>query len=254
MSLLQSQQAAIKDAKCGISTSYHPYDLTTGAARQTEQVQQELLQHFDVIEKQATAAQLRQTALDKIKKAKRVCAGLVATLSFFWAMIDQLLESLSISHDVEIMMRNTLIPAHYLMMASKKAKTAECRKPIAQLAEQLLSELNSNDAWKNIEQSEQNRLNKAAIECAQLFQRSSSCLEGRNGYLSLRHHGLHHLSTRKLGALTVIHNYFTKRQDHTTAAERFFGKKPRDLFEYLMNTLPSVSRPALQAVTLRRAP
>lgn len=253
LALLQSQQAAIKDAKCGIAGSYHPYDLTSGVARQAEQLQQELLQHFNIIEKHATAAQLRQTALDKIKKAKRVCAGLVATLSFFWLMIDQLLESLSISHDVELIMRNTLIPAHYLMMASKKAKTAERRQPINQLAEQLLLELNGNDAWKNIDQSEQNRLTKAAVECAQFFQRSSSCLEGRNGYLSLRHHGLHHLSTRKLGALTVIHNYFTKRQDQTTAAERFFGKKPRDLFEHLMSTLPSVARPALQAVTLRRA-
>ena len=150
-------------------------------------------------------------------------------------------------------MRHTLIPAHYLTIAGKKAKTAERRQSIAQIAEQLLSELNSDDAWKNIEQSEQNRLTKAAVECAQLFQRSSSCLEGRNGYLSLRHHGLHHLSTRKLGALTVIHNYFTKRQDQTTAAERFFGKKPRDLFEYLIKTLPSVPRPALKAVTFRRA-
>lgn len=253
LALLQSQQTAIKDAKCAIAASYHPYDLTTGAARQTEQVQQELLEHFDTIEKQATAAQLRQTALDKIKKAKRVCTGLIATLSFFWAMLGQFLESLSISHDVELMMRNTLIPAYYLMMASKKAKTAERRKSIAQLAAQLLSELNNNDKWKNIEQSEQNRLTKVAAECAQLFQRSSSCLEGRNGYLSLRHHGLHHLNPRKLGALTVIHNYFTKQPNHTTAAERFFGKKPRDLFEHLMNILPSVPRPALQAVTLRRA-
>ena len=125
-------------------------------------------------------------------------------------MIDQLLESLSISHDVELIMRNKLIPEHYLMIASKKAKTSELREPIDQLAERLLLELNDNDTWKNIEQSEQNRLMEAAVECAQFFQRSSSCLGGHNGYLSLRHHGLHHLSTRKLGALTVIHNYFTK--------------------------------------------
>ena len=97
------------------------------------------------------------------------------------------------------------------------------------------------------------QLMNTAKECAQLFQRSSSCLEGRNGYLSLRHHGLHHLSDRKLGALTVIHNYFTTRPDHTTAAERLFSKKPRNLFEHLTEKLPSVSRPALQAVAIRRA-
>ena len=199
------------------------------------------------------AANLRETALDKIKKEKRVCTGLVATMAFYWMMLSQLIESLSLSSQHEQLLRETLIPAHYLMIASKKAKTADLRYQIKQQAEQLLSELKNNEIWVNTEQIDQSLLMSAAKECAQLFQRSSSCLEGRNGYLSLRHHGLHHLSERKLGTLTVIHNYFTTRSDHSTAAERLFGKKPRDLFEHLMKTLPSVPRPALQAVALRRA-
>lgn len=250
---LQSQQLAIKDAKKGIGAVYHPYDLSTGAARSAEQVQQDLSQHFDTIEQNASAANLRESALDKIKKAKRVCSGLVATIAFYWMMINQLIESLSLSCKHEQILRNTLIPAHYLMFASKKAKTAERRHQIKQQAERLFSSLENNEDWSNTEQIDQGMLMNAAKECAQLFQRSSSCLEGRNGYLSLRHHGLHHLSDRKLGALTVIHNYFTSRPDHTTAAERLFNKKPRDLFEHLTKTLPSVQRPALQAVATRRA-
>lgn len=139
------------------------------------------------------------------------------------------------------------------MMASKKANTAELRHQIQRKADQLLIGLESNALWMTIAQTEQHLLKNVAKECGQLFQRSSSCLEGRNGYLSLRHHELHHLSERKLGALTVIHNYFTKRPDHTTAAERFFGKKPRDLFQHITETLTSVSRPALEIVAMRRA-
>lgn len=48
-------------------------------------------------------------------------------------------------------------------------------------------------------------------------------MEGRNGQLSLHHHGKHHLSERKLSALTAMHNYFIRRPDGTTAAERFFA-------------------------------
>ena len=253
LTTLQSQQVAIQDAKKGIGAVYHPYDLSTGSARSTEQIQQDLLQHFDTIEKNATAANLRETALDKIKKAKRVCSGLVATMVFYWMMVSQLIDSLSLSCKHEQLLRDTLIPAHYLMIASKKAKTAELRHQIKQQAEQLFSGLETNDIWVNTVKIDQNLLMNTAKECAQLFQRSSSCLEGRNGYLSLRHHGLHHLSDRKLGALTVIHNYFTTRPDHTTAAERLFSKKPRNLFEHLTEKLPSVSRPALQAVAIRRA-
>jgi hypothetical protein len=116
----------------------------------------------------------------------------------------------------------------------------------------LLAPLKNNAIWKDIDTIEQNRLSSVAKKCAQLFQRSSSCLEGRNGYLSLRHHGLHHLSNRKLGALTVIHNYFIKQPNKTTAAERFFEKKPRNLFDYLMKNMPPLPRPVLQKALLRR--
>lgn len=44
-------------------------------------------------------------------------------------------------------------------------------------------------------------LEKVAWECAQLFQRSSSCVEGGNGQLALHHHQLHRISSRKLNAL-----------------------------------------------------
>ncbi|MFH1153688.1 MAG: DUF6399 domain-containing protein [Pseudomonadota bacterium] len=81
-------------------------------------------------------------------------------------------------------------------------------------------------------------------ECADLFQRSSSCVEGRNGQLSLRHHGLHRLSNRKLAALTAVHNYFIKRRDGTTPAERFFGTKPGDMFEFLLGSIDLPGRPA----------
>jgi PAS domain-containing protein len=253
LSILQSQQSAIKESKKGIAESYHPYDLNNGSERSARQVQDELLQHFNVIEENAKAAQLNQSAIDKIKKAKRVCSGLVNTISFFWMLVYQLIDSLFLSKEMEQLMRNILIPAHYLMIASKKYKKAEERKRIYQQAMQLLISLEDNPTWKHLNKIEQGRLTDAARNCAQLFQRSSSCLEGRNGYLSLRHHGLHHLSTRKLGALTVIHNYFITRSDNTTAAERFFGKKHKNLFEYVIEKMPSLSRPSIQKAILRRA-
>ena len=144
LSNFQLKQSAIKDAKKGIGLSYHPYDLHSGTKHSAEQVKEELIQHFDVIEKNALAAQLRQSATDKIKKARRVCTKLVATISFFWTMIHQFLESLSLSQEIEKLMHDTLIPAHYLMIAGKKSKTAEQRHAIYQKAEELLSSLKNN--------------------------------------------------------------------------------------------------------------
>lgn len=62
--------------------------------------------------------------------------------------------------------------------------------------------------------------------------------------LSLLHHSLHKLSQRKLNTLTVVHNFFIRRPDSTTAAERFFGQGHEDLFEYVLTALPPPKRPA----------
>ena len=83
-----------------------------------------------------------------------------------------------------------------------------------------------------------------ARECAQLCQRSSACVEGRNGQLALRQHRLHRLSDRKLAAFTTVHNYFGQRNDGTTAAERFFGTKPKSLFDWVLVRGELPGRPA----------
>lgn len=88
-----------------------------------------------------------------------------------------------------------------------------------------------------------NELERKAQICADLFQRSSSCVEGRNGQLSLKHHALHRFTLRKLQALTVLHNYLIRRSDGTTAAERFYGTVPRDLFAWLLNRMSVPARP-----------
>ena len=85
---------------------------------------------------------------------------------------------------------------------------------------------------------------RVCAEGVSRFVRSSSCVEGRNGQLSLHHHGCHALSPGKLKALTVLHNYFIERDDGSTAAERFFGQKPADLFAWLLERFPDPPRPA----------
>lgn len=249
VALCEAQRLAIKEAKKGIGAAYHPYDLKTGCERKPEQVQQELQQHFESIEKNISVAQLKESAVEKVAKAKKVCVGLIATLTFFWVMIREKIEFYALSGEVEALMYEKIIPAQYLLIAGKKAKTAEDKKQILQQGVVLLSELEGMEVWKKINEEEKTRLLNIATECARLFQRSSSCLEGRNGYLSLRHHGLHHISDRKLGVLTVIHNYFTKRPDGSVAAERFFGKKPEELFEHLLDNLlypPAQNRAKLE--------
>ena len=94
-----------------------------------------------------------------------------------------------------------------------------------------------------------------ALKMAGKFHRASSAVEGRNGFLSQIYHNLRGLSPNRLKALTVLHNYFITRADGTTAAERFFEKKPPDLLEWLTDRmgelpLPRKSRKQVQGNSL----
>ena len=61
------------------------------------------------------------------------------------------------------------------------------------------------------------------------FQRTSSAVEGHNGYLTRLQH-----SGRGLSALIYIHNFPLTRPDGTTAAQRLFDHEFPDLFEWVV--------------------
>ncbi len=78
------------------------------------------------------------------------------------------------------------------------------------------------------------------------FQRATSAIEGRNGYLSRLHHSGRGLSEKDLQVLTVIHNFELYRADGSTAAQRFFGKTFPPLFSWVfeqMGDLPASRKP-----------
>ena len=141
-------------------------------------------------------------------------------------------------------MSNYLIPGHYLELAASKERDVDVKADIFKKARELLSIVDSLENPGEVNSDcKIEQLEKAARDCAQIFQRSSSCVEGRNAQLALRHQGIHRLSNQHLQALTVMHNYYIRRQDGTTAAERLFEAKPNDLFEFLLDKMDYPARP-----------
>ena len=120
--------------------------------------------------------------------------------------------------------------------ATASTRTVTEGEPLRALAERLRTPLfESGGALSALSPMEQNQLKHKAKTLAEVFQRSSSNVEGRHGYLSLRNHQLRGLDhPRKRACLTAIPPFFLTRPDGTTAAERFFGQKPRPMFAALL--------------------
>ncbi|MGH9831453.1 MAG: DUF6399 domain-containing protein, partial [Blastocatellia bacterium] len=171
--------------------------------------------------------------------------SLVATITFFHLQVQLWVSQLALSPEVEGVVVKELIPALYLERAARKQPTAEPRAKVEAVSVPILARARAPASiLGQLPAEERAKLEGLAQQAADLFQRSSSCVEGRNGQLALRHHSLHRLSQGKLGALTVVHNYYLTRADGTTAAERFFGSKPADLFVWLVDHLEVPARPA----------
>ena len=75
------------------------------------------------------------------------------------------------------------------------------------------------------------------------FQRSSSAVEGRNGWLSQMYRNGRSFTIQRLKALTVMHNFDLRRSDSTTSAERLFDAKFPDLFEWTLERIGSLPMP-----------
>jgi hypothetical protein len=66
------------------------------------------------------------------------------------------------------------------------------------------------------------------------FQRTSSAVEGRNGYLAQMHHNHRGLPQQRHKVWTALHNFDCRALDGTTPATRFFGRVFPDLFETVL--------------------
>jgi len=245
LATLVQQQERVQQAIQGLSADYHPYALDTGAPRSAEALATALNEHFANLEQVAAEAHLSDHCLQKIAKAKRVVVAMVATLAFFWLTLRAKVEHLALPPAVERAVYDQLIPAIYLDLVSEKVAAAPQRHALKKKVAELLAPLHSAASpLQGLAPEDLHTIEQVARECAELFQRSSSCVEGRNGQLALRHHSLHRLRDQKLAALTTVHNYFVPRKDGTTAAERFFGSKPRSLFDWVLERVDLPGWPA----------
>jgi hypothetical protein len=218
-----------------LGTLFHPYDLEHGQVQSVAQIAARFAEVWARLARLAEAADLPTRAREHIAKAQRLTVQWLATLTFFFATVQARVEALDLAPDLEQAVLTQLIPAIYLERVAGRSQ-AETRHRLQALSAQLLDPLRQpTHPLQALAPALRTRIEEVAGGCADLFQRSSSCVEGRNGHLSLYHHGCHRLSDRKLGALTAIHNFHIRRPDGTTAAERFFGRVHPPLFEQVLS-------------------
>jgi hypothetical protein len=248
---LAGQREQVTQSIRAIGRAYHLVDLERGVRRNGKLIAGDIHKQIDTIRTIAQQEGLSETCMDRLEKAERVVPKMQATIAFVSGYVRQQVSQLDLAPPASYAMHAHLIPSYYLERVAA-TRTVREGEPLRGLAERLRTPLFApGGALGELNAVAQNQLKAQAAKLAEVFQRSSSNVEGRNGYLSLRNHQLRGLDhPRKRACLTAVHNFFLKRADGTTAAERFFGQKPRSMFAAI---LESVELPPVPLSPPRRA-
>ena len=167
-----------------------------------------------------------------LAKFRNQFKDLASCVSVWWGWVTESLQAHNLAQEQQAWVLQTVLPTVYWHHQREKTQNAAQRKQYQDNWQQALAGFQAHPVTTALSEEELKYGQAWAEEAAGRFHRSSSAVEGRNGYLSQMYHNRRGLAPGRLKALTVMHNYGLTRSDGTTAAERLLGTPFPDLFEW----------------------
>lgn len=225
-----------------LSHTLHPFHLADSTPQTSAQVERQLTAAVEGIAALAQRYQLPacHKAIDKVRTQVPALAALV---DFWWAGVHQDLEPFRLSSRWQQWVHECLLPMVYW---AHQVPRTRCRRRKAKLQEgweavRMAFEL--HPITRRLTPLVLTEWQAWATERVNTFQRASSAVEGRNGFLSQLHHNQRGLPKQRYKVWTVLHNFDCHAADDTTPAARFFDRSFPDLFETVLSHIADLPRP-----------
>jgi Family of unknown function (DUF6399)/IclR helix-turn-helix domain len=238
----QGVHSAWKQHLATLSRILHPWRLVDSTHQTSLAVEHHLQAELQALETllETNGLPVKKAILDKVRKQ---LAGVSALVDFWWQTVRQDLEQMAMTPRWTQWAEDVLLPWMYWQEQLRrtchpvqKAQIALVLQAVAEVFERhpctlkLTAEVLAGwKAW--------------AGEHARAFQRASSAVEGRNGYLSQMQHNHRGLPLRRYQVWTVLHNFDCRAADGTTPASRFFRRSFPDLFESVLSQIDALPMP-----------
>ena len=145
---------------------------------------------MDTMRSVAQHAGRSQTCLERIDKAERVVPNMQATIECVSGYVPKQVRQRDVTPPVSYALHAPLMPSCYLERVAQ-SRTGHAGAPLRALAERRRAPLfEPGGVLAGLRAGQQSQRKQQAQELAEVFQRSSANVEGRNGSLSLRHQQL----------------------------------------------------------------
>jgi len=223
-----------------LSKIVHPFDINTSDKQTSATVRILLINIIEQIKVLQDELGINDDK-NRITKFNNQIEGIASLIDGWWLWCEESVSDDNIDDELKNWLLMYLLPAVYWEYQVKRTKNPDLKASYQKAFE---------DAQLKLEQHLLTSLfiiQKEWLSWAQWmvsnFQRTTSAVEGRNGWLSQMHHNGRGISLKRLKVLTIIHNYYLKRSNGTTAAERLFKKKFTDPFDWIVNNIGDLPRP-----------
>lgn len=233
LEVLEADQQTYHQALRSVSAQIHPFDLDQIQARMACELPAAVAPE---LEKLSSLAQTYggDKAHQAIATFKRQIPDLGIGLTAWWQWVHETLKTQTDQPEVQAWVIQVLLPWAYWLQQADKTRQPQLKALYRKACDQAQTKLIAATRPPQIDDWQLQQWLVWAQDMASKYQRTSSAVEGRNGYLSRLHHSSRGFSPQSLQVLTIIHNFDLQRADGTTAAQRLFGQPFPDLFEWLL--------------------
>jgi hypothetical protein len=225
-----------------LSRILHPWRLLDSIRQTSKEVEEQLGAELQAIETLLETNRLPMKK-DTLAKVQRQLAGISALVDFWWQTVRQDLTQLAMTPRWTQWAEELLLPLMYWQEQLRRTRHPVQKAQIALVLQAVEEAFERHPCTRQLKTEVLAAWKLWAAEHAKAFQRASSAVEGRNGYLSQMQHNHRGLPTRRYQAWTALHNFDCRDTDGTTPASRFFRRSFPDLFENVLSQIDELPMP-----------
>jgi hypothetical protein len=238
----QGVGSAWRQQLSNVSRILHPWRLVDSTRQTSKEVEEQLRAELQAIETllETNGLPRKTDTLDKVQKQ---LAGISALVDFWWQTVRQDLTQLAMTPRWTQWAEDVLLPLMYWQEQLHRTRHPVQKAQIALVLDAVEEVFARHPCTRQLKPELLAGWKAWAAEHAKAFQRASSAVEGRNGYLSQMQHNHRGLPTRRSQVWTALHNFDCRAADGTTPAARFFRRSFPDLFESVLSQIDELPRP-----------
>jgi hypothetical protein len=229
----------------------HPWRLVDATRQTSQEVERQLHVEIQVLETllETHGLPVKKDTLDKVRKQ---LAGVSALIDFWWQTVWHDLEHMAMPPRWTQWVEELLLPLMYWQEQLSRTRCPVQKAQIALVLQAVQDAFERHPCTGQLAPEVLAGWQSWAGEHARAFQRASSAVEGRNGYLSQMQHNHRGLPLRRYQVWTALHNFDCHASDGTTPAARFFRREFPDLFESVLSQIDALplSRQRHQALAV----